>query len=386
MSKRANGEGTVCKRSDGRFQAKILVGYFENGSPQFKTFTSKSQKEVISKMQAYKNEQSMGRTSPNEKLTLNDWLDIWITTYQAKNIKRSSLASYISIIEKHLKPAFMKVKLRNLKPHNLQSFYNSLEETISPKTIRNIHVTIHSALKRAFNDDLIISNPADKVTLPKIVKKEIECFTLDATKEYIKACKGERLECAYVMLPLMGLRRGELLGLKWADCSKDFSTVHIQRALYYKPEIINGKRMKCSSYFDNLKTEKSNRTIGIPKPIRILLKEHKKNQSMEILTAGQFYDKQDLIFCNELGAPIEPDNFGKRYKTILKNNNIPHMKLHGLRHTCASILNELGLSAKDIQETLGHSNIATTLDTYTHLYDSRKTEVSNLIGDAFKGI
>ena len=375
MSKRAAGEGTICKTARGYWQAKIQIGYYPDGTTKFKTVTAQSQAECKKKLDSLKEKLKGKHNFDNDKILFNEWLDFWFKEYQSGN-KNSTQENDLLRIEKKIKPFFIKKKLCDITPHLINQFYNNqLKDGLAPASIKKLHGIIRKALAQAYKNDIINSIPADKVTLPKIEHKEIECFTVEEQSRFIECCKGDRLEFAYILLLYTGMRRGELLGLKWDDYDTETGELSIKRSLYLRAKVVDGKREKAEYYFDTPKTELSARVIPLPLPLQQLLKEHRKRQNKEKLLAGKGYIDNHMIFCNEIGEYLHPDSFGRRYNLLLDKNNIRHVKLHGLRHAFATRALEEGADMKHVQILLGHAKLSTTADIYSHVSVDEKRKV-----------
>jgi len=242
----------------------------------------------------------------------------------------------------------------------LQHLYNEkLKSGLSARTVRYIHTVIHAVLKQALKNQLVFRNLAEATELPADNKKEARVLTVEEMGRFLNASEGDRLKAAFVTLLGSGLRRGELLALKWenVDLKKGIVSVKENFAWISKKGFV----------FQPPKTEKSKRVVPLPDGVLAELKKHKARQAEEKLKTGKAYQDNGLVFCTEIGTPIIPRNFERKYKALLKKVNLTGIKLHSLRHTYTTKLLELGENLKVVQELLGHSRISVTADIYSHV-------------------
>lgn len=381
MHKRANGEGTICQRADGFWLGKIMVGYKPNGEPNIIQIVRKTQKEVRDELHALISDGNAGTIIENKKMLLNDWLDIWFKTYQAGN-KNSSKETELGRINHRIKPYFVKKKLTSITPEMIQWFYNDLQngdKPLSAASVHRIHHTLNKALKQAYKNRLIKFNPCEMVTLPKEEQRELIIFTPEEQNAFLKAIKGHRLELAFHLAIHTGLRRGELLGLKWEDVDFNAKTLSIKRTLYYRQRVEDGKMLKSKFYFDTPKNKTSIRVIPLTDQLIRELRTQKTSQSKQKLLVGAGYVNNGMVFCNELGDYVSPDTLSRQYAKLLKDNNIRHVKFHGLRHAFATRALEAGANMKVVQTMLGHAKLETTANIYSHVSLDEQKKVMDLL-------
>jgi integrase len=306
---------------------------------------------------------------PN-KITVGEWLDIWLNQYKKIDLKPSTWESYEVIIRNHLKPAIGALYLQDLRPEHLQKLYNDkVNEGKSAQTIHHIHKVIHSALDQAIKNKLIINNVSEAVTLPKIKRKEIKVLTIEEQEKFLEVIKEDRLGPAFLMLLGTGMRRGELLALTWQDIDFEKGTVFIRRNMVWTKE---------GPVFQEPKTEKSKRIIPLPSAVLESLKKHRERMFQE-----GFYGLDKQVFCSATGTYIIPRNFNRKYQELCKKAGIS-INLHALRHTFATRLLEAGENLKVVQELLGHARVSTTADIYSHVSQDIKKEAVNKINDLLK--
>ncbi|QGT99308.1 hypothetical protein SYNTR_0715 [Candidatus Syntrophocurvum alkaliphilum] len=380
--KRGNGEGTIYKLPDGRWIGQITIGTNKDGKPKRRSLYGKTKKEVQNKMHELKNQLATGTLPETNKITLADWLTTWINDYKKQELKPSTWESYKSIINTHIIPDLGGVKLDKLRTNDIQRFYNAKlekgriqracsrnkEKSLSARTIKNIHTVMHSALEQAARENLINSNPASYTTRPRQEKKEITPLKSEQVKQFLENIKNDWLYPLYITALGTGLRRGELLGLKWQDIDFDNQTAYIKREL-----LLINNRVQLEEY---TKTKSSNRSIALPDTVIKQLKKLKTKQKEDKLFLGQEYQDNNFVFCWDDGRVVRPDYPYKRLKELLEQNNLPVIRFHDLRHTFATLLLEAGEHPKVVSEMLGHSTITITLDTYSHVLPSMQQKAA----------
>ncbi len=306
------------------------------------------------------------------KMTLAQWLDIWEKDYLG-GVKSSTAALYRSQIRVHIKPALGATKLETLSPHTIQAFYNRLgreqdgKPGLNAKSIKNIHGILHKALEQAVKLAYLRVNPADACTLPRITKKEIKPLDEDATALFIKAIKGHRLECLYLVTLFTGLRQGEVMGLSWDSVDFDNNTLNINKQLQKAP----------SGSVYNLTTPKNGkgRIITPAAYVMELLREQRCRQMEWQQRAGAAWSNPwNLVFTNEIGTHMMTRTVYNNFKQVVASIGMPNVRFHDLRHSYAVAAIRSGDDIKTVQGNLGHHTAAFTLDQYGHVTEQMKRE------------
>jgi integrase len=229
--------------------------------------------------------------------------------------------------------------------------------------VRCVHAVLHRALKQALRWGLVPRNVAQAVDIPQLVSEEVEVLSPEEARAFLAAAKGDRYEALYVVAVAVGLRRGELLGLKWTAVNLEAATLRVARQLQ---RMRDGSGLK----FVAPKGGKG-RTIRLPARAVEVLKAHRARQAEQKLKFGPLYRDDGLVFATEVGTPLEPSNIDRRsFKSLLKKAGLPDIRFHDLRHTCATVLLSEGVNPKFVQELLGHADIKLTLGTYSHFLPS----------------
>ncbi len=385
--KRGHGEGSIAKRKDGRWQALVTTGYDpKTGQQKRKAIYGKTRDEVQKKLNQLLYEMQTGTFVEPNRVTLGEWLDKWLETYQKPKVALSTYAMQETLTRVHIKPVLGRTLLSKLKPIDIQNFYTQRLNSgavngggLSSQSVRHMHNILHAALKQATRENLVIRNVAGAVSAPRVIKlKEMEPLSREDVRRFLITARNDRLYAAFLLDLATGLRRGELLGLKWEDIDLNNSTIQVRRSLQrVRKDGVN--RLE----FTSLKTAKSKRFIPFPQEALKELKSHKTRQAREKLLLGQSYQENSLVFATADGKPLDPNNFFRRWASLLKKAGLKHTRFHNVRHTFASMLLEAGEHPKVVQELLGHSKVSMTLDTYSHVIPGLKERAATRLNDMF---
>ncbi|MDD4780334.1 MAG: site-specific integrase [Tissierellia bacterium] len=383
-TRRGNGEGSITKRkSDGLWQSSITIGINpKTGDPQRKFFYGKERKDVAKKLNIALVDLANNNLSDSKNLTTGNWLEIWLETYGKINLKPRTYESYESFIRLHIKPDLGKIKLKDLKSRDVQKLYNNKFKNgrtdkkggLGVRSVERIHTVLNLALNQAVAEKYIPTNPTKGAKLPKKDNnKEARFFTLEEQEKFIAYLnEASRYDFAMLLDLGTGLRRGELLALKWIDVNWEQKTLKIRRSLGRTKD--KDDLTKSTLTLDSPKTKKSNRLVPIPEPLFVKLQEYKNTQDKTKKIAGKLWKENGLIFCTDLGKPLEPRNFNRRFDSLTEKAKIVDVSPHCMRHTYATRLLESNVHIKVVQELLGHSSITMTLDLYSHVIDNVKQE------------
>jgi integrase len=373
--KRGNNEGSISQRKDGRWEARYTV-HTEKG-PKRKCLYGKTRAEVSAKLTKAMADRDDGLVFDAGGTTVGDYLDRWLSDSVRGTVRESTYSRDKYLITNHIKPALGRLKLTNLNALHLQGFYRDrLDSGLSGSTVQKMHHIMHKALAQAVKWNLIPRSPADLAKAPTPTPKEMHPLSASEARKLLETVQGDRLEALYVLAVHTGMRRGELLGLKWPDVDLDNATVRVRRTL---TRTENGRRLALGEP----KTKKSRRTVRLTQRAVEALRSHKARQAEEKLRAGGLYKDQDLVFAGEGGGLINPSNLRQRsFVPLLERAGLPQITFHDLRHTCASLLFQRNVHPKFVQELLGHTSVAITLDTYSHMLPGMGSEAADAIGEA----
>ena len=402
MAKRnAQGAGNLRKKTVTRsgkeytfWEGRLTVGTDPGtGKPIRKSFSGKTQAEVRKAMQTAAVELNENTFQMPSKLTVGEWLDTWLEDYCGDK-KWSTVKHYKAQVSTHIKPALGALKLQALSPSEIQHFYNRLlkdghtvqhkdskgkttveKKPLAAKSVRNIHGVLTKALSVAADMGYIRQNPADRVTLPRVEKKEIVPLTDEQVKALLTAADSDEYGAIYKVIVFTGLREAEATGLTW-DCV-DFKAgrITVSKQLQKRPEADGG------FVFAPLKNDKV-RTIAPAPFVMDVLKERKKQQLADRIRAGEMWEawnnpkeqEKALVFTNALGEHLHPQTVYNHLKKLVAKIGAPDACVHDLRHTFAVLSLQNGDDVKTVQGNLGHATAAFTLDVYGHVSERMKED------------
>jgi integrase len=370
MTHRGHGEGTIYHRQDGRWAATITL---ETGKR--KTFYGKTRKEVQEKLKIALREQQQGTLITAPEQTVKQFLDDWLENSHKQNVRPRSHERYEQIVRLHILPSLGKVQLQKLAPQQLKKLYaEKLKEGLSAITVTAIHNLLHRALDDAVKWDLLARNVCDRVSPPRKEHREITPLSVEQIHLLLEAARGHPQEALFVLALHTGMRRGELLGLKWQDISFTEGTLQVRRILNRVPTKMikeGGQR-----YIETEpKTKKSRRNIFLTESALDALKQHQSRQLDARLKAGATWEHHDYVFCTPLGKHLTPGHDALvQLKKLLVKAGLPAIRFHDLRHSSASLLLSLGVHPKVVQELLGHTQISMTMDIYSHALPTMQKE------------
>lgn len=352
--RRANNEGTIYKRQDGRWVASVTLP-----SGQRKSYYGKTRQEVAQKLLGGMKAVQDGVPIPSEKLKVGRYLQEWLQTTQA-SIRPSTWRRYEQLLRVHALPALGSLLLARLEPRHLQQLYtHCLTQGSAPASVRQLHAVLRRALGQAVKWGTLPRNVATLVTPPRVKRHDITPLSADQVKALLAAAKGHRFEALYVLAITTGMRLGELLALQWHDADFEAGMLQIRHTLVKTP---TGWQLA------EPKTSRSRRRIALAPSAVEALRHHRSHQAAERLRLGQAWHDQNLVFANEIGKPMDAGNLLHRSLwPLLEKAGIPRLRFHDLRHTAATLLLGQGVHVKIVSEMLGHSTVGLTLDVYSHV-------------------
>lgn len=303
------------------------------------------------------------------KITVSEWMDEWLQEYKKPVLRPRTYELYTYYADHFIKPSVGAVALQKLRPEHLQRLYNSLvEANKSPRAVHQVHQLINGALKQAVRNRLITHNPAEATTRPPLKYKEIRVMTTEEQGRLLNALLEHPLGAAFATMLGTGLRRGEVLGLHWDDINLHDGILFVRRG------IVSVKGIGIIA--QEPKTKKGKRTVPLPGLVKTFLLRRQEKQIEEGI-----FKEDGLVFPSNAGTYIWPRNFSRAFEELREKLGLQDITLHGLRHTFATRLLELGEDLRTIQELLGHAKLGTTADIYTHVMEKMKRQAVDKLDD-----
>jgi integrase len=374
MGRRGNGEGSISRRKDGRWEAKYTAHTADG--PKRRALYGKTRKEAADKLTQVLANRAIGYTLDTENITVGGYLDRWLNDSDRGSVRTSTYERHEQVVRLHLKPALGRVKLSKLTPAHVQGLYrDKLDSRLSPATVQQIHAVLHKALAQALRWGMIPRNPADAVKAPRPAPEEMRPLSPDEALKLVEAVHGDKLEALYILAVQTGMRQGELLALKWEDVDLNRGVIHVRRTLV---------RSRGRLALGEPKTKKSRRPVNLTNVAVEALKTHLGQQLEDIQRLGDLYRDDGLVFTSGVGTLINPSNLRRRsFKPLLQRARLPQIRFHDLRHTCATLLLSRNANPKLVQELLGHATVAITLDTYSHIIPGMGNLTARTMEDIF---
>lgn len=375
--KNTSGAGSIRKKTVVRngteytyWEARFTTGFDPStGKQKQRSITGKTQKEVAQKLRELTAEIDQGIYHEPNKLTLSQWLDIWLRDY-LNGVKPRTAESYRCQIENYIRPNLGKIKLEALSTPDIQRFYNGMTaKGLAPKTVIITHGVLHKALQQAVAIGYLRFNPSDACTLPRSERKELKPLDDDAINAFLTAVKGHPHETVFLVTLFTGMRQGEVLGLTWECVDLDNSSLLINKQLQ-KAMNAEGKRV-----YSIISTKNSKgRKITLAPTVVELLRRQKATQEAWKQAAGPAWQESGLVFTNELGEHLTHNTVYLEYKKIVRTIGRPDARFHDLRHSYAVAAIKSGDDIKTVQGNLGHATANFTLDVYGHVTDQMKRD------------
>ena len=363
MGKRSNGEGTIFKRSDGRWCA----AYFDKEYRRHYVY-GKTQKEIKQKLKKKMSEVNV--STKGKGITVDEWMVQYLDEYKRNEVKETTYWSYMELYEKHIKKSDIGLsELQSLTSQQLQKFYNDKkEQDYNPKTIRHMYVLINSALDKAMQIKLLNENVNRQTVIPKKEEYTAKVLSAEEVKKILVNAKEDKLYPIIALEIYTGLRKGEIMALKWENISFDQEELHVEGNLCRVVKEINEDGSKCYEYkIMEPKTAKSKRVVPLLPGAIEALKMQQAMQAQDKEMYSEIYNDQGLVFARCDGTFLSQRAFMDKYHAFLKRYGASDVRFHDLRHTFATLLLEAGEEPKAIQELLGHSTYSTTMDIYAHV-------------------
>jgi integrase len=362
--RRGRGEGSIYRRSDGRWVAVLDLGW-RDGKRTRKYFYGSTRERAARKLARGLAQHQQGFAFANERLTVEQFLARWLEAKRG-TVGSGTWTRYEELVRLHVNPRIGRHRLARLKPDQLQHFYSELQASRSPATVLKVHRMLHSAFKLAVRWNAMPLNVTELVLAPPARQRhEFTTFTVGQARSFLKAVQGDRLEALYVLAITTGMRQGELLGLRWRDVDLKRGRLQLVR---------------------RLKTRQSRRAVVLPELAVTALVDHRVRQAAEREQQGARWEEHGLVFPSTVGGPLDPHNLRERsFFPLLDRADLPRIRFHDLRHSCATLLLSEGVHPKIVSDLLGHSQIGITLDLYSHVTATMQAVAAEAMGRLLGG-
>ena len=385
MSRRGQGQGSLFpwKRKNPETGELEQIGWcamadlgYIGGKRRRQALYGKTQREVVDRLNETLRDHQRGVLPKAGRTTLEQWLTTWLGSVEG-SIRPRTLEHYRWIVREHLIPSLGRTPLAKLAPSDVETMLSAKLKPgpghLAPRTVHHVRAVLRNALQTAERDGLVSRNVASLARAPKVPKTEMKTLLPDQVETYLEAVDGQPLEALFVVALGVGLRQGEVLGLRWQDLElerRDESgapapALHVRWALQWQRNGTDGGHPALVEP----KSESSRRTVRIPGFVAEALRDHRRRWLAEKLRLGpRWLDEWDLVFVGPYGEPLNPRTVLMEHHAALRRAGLPRIRFHDLRHSCASLLGARGVPARVIQAILGHSSISLTLGTYSHVF------------------
>ena len=372
--RRANGEGSVYRRADGRWVAAHYV-LRPDGGRERRPVYGKTRAEVSAKLAEMVAKTHAGVPLATKLWTVQDYAEHWLADVVAPRLRPSTLASYRSTMRLHVLPAVGRVTLRRLTPTHIRRLLTAKSESgLSVRSVQIIHAALRAMLAEAMRDELVERNVATVVRGPASGRDEIKPWTPAEAGAFLAAAEGDRLHPLFAVGVALGLRRGELLGLRWVDVDLDQKMLRVRQSIQrvHRVGLIIGPP----------KSRRSIRDIPLPAYAVRVLGEHRDRQEAERVGVEPYWQESGLVFTTTIGTAIEPRNLLRSLDQLIMRAGVRRIRFHDLRHTCASLLLAQGVPPRVVMDVLGHSQFSITMDLYSHVMPTALREAADAIDRA----
>jgi len=363
--RRGHNEGSIYRRKDGRWTAVLTVG-----SGKRKSYYGRTRAEVQRKLASAVAALQSGLVPPaSERQTLSQFLTGWLENTVKPSVRAWTFRGYEGKVRTHILPGLGNVTLVNLTPQRLEAFLNQKRTAgLSPQTVQHLRAILRAALSDAVKWGLVPRNVATLVDGPRVPHHDIQPLSPDEARRLVEAVAPYRLGALFSVALAVGLRQGEALGLRWEDVDLDAGTLTVKKTL----QRIGGEFVLVEP-----KTVRSRRTIALPSAAVDALRTHRARQMEERLMAGSLWrDEWGLVFTTAKGRPLQGTNVTRTFQQLLTRAGLRRQRFHDLRHSCASLLLAQGVHPRVVMETLGHSQIGLTMNTYSHVLPPLQREAA----------
>ncbi|MGO9082617.1 MAG: tyrosine-type recombinase/integrase [Streptosporangiaceae bacterium] len=373
---RLNGEGTVSgPRKDGRYVGAFYAPTTAGTRKRVYVY-GRTREEAHQRLIEEQSKVIAGIPVPDKSWTLGPYLSYWLENVVRPTRRPATYALYEMTVRLHLSPALGGYPLKRLSVPIVQGFLNDrLRAGRSVRSVQIMRQVLSAALSRAVREELVVRNVARYVELPGWEPEEVVPWTSAEALAFLAAARSDPLYPAFCLLLVYGMRRGEVLGLRWQDIDLDGAVIHIRQQVH---------RSGGELHIGPVKTQASSRDLPLIGLARAALTARQEAQDSDRARLGAAWADTGLVFTTRTGRPVEPRNLVRSFARICAHGQLRRIRVHALRHTAASLLKDLGVPPKDAQVILGHAHVSTTQQIYTHVDAAARrdalTRLNKLLG------
>ena len=380
--RRANGEGTITRRKDGLWQAAIYVPQ-PDGTIRRRYLYNRDRDRLREQLNELSYQLGKGVLPQDGAMTVGEYLDQWLVEVAAKQLRPSTYTGYETNVRLHIKPLIGSKKLAKLTARDVRQMIETLRAKplsrgigiMSDRAVQYVHATLRAALEQACREELISRNVAKLVQSNVRDAGQHEPYSVDESKRLLAHAQRHRLHALWVLLVMLGIRRGEVLALRWTDVDLDAGTVAVLGSL---------QRVGPSLQRVPTKTRGSVRTIPLPTPCVEALRAHRARQNADRLAAGARWVTSDLVFTTRHGTPVEPRTVNRMFRALTDAADLRPIRIHDLRHGCVSLLLSLGVPPRTVMQIVGHTVMEMTMERYGHVNLDDQREALSLLDQALR--
>jgi integrase len=393
--RRPNGESSIYQGADGRWHGRVTVGTLDNGKPDRRHVTGKTESIVKAKVRKLERERDNGQLrKAGEKWTVATWLTHWLENIATPNVRENTASGYRVAVTVHLIPGLGAHRLEKLTPEHIEKLTRRMQDNGSKAaTAHQTHRTLRTALNEAVRRGHLVKNPASLAKAPQLDDEEVEPYSVEEVQRLlVAAAETPRNGARWAIALALGLRQGEALGLKWPDVDLDKGALIVRRSRL-RPKWRHGCSEPCGRKMGghcpnrqplrdetaNTKSRAGRRRIGLPDQMVSLLRQHKQDQEAERIKAAQLWNDSDWVFATATGGPLNPRTDYTEWKRLLKRAGLRETRLHDARHTAATVLLVLEVAERAVMGIMGWSNSAMA-KRYQHLTDQVRHDVAERVG------
>lgn len=401
----ANGQGGVYRRGDGRWEAKVFVDTPDGRRKRISVYGD-SERAALDELGKVLDQQRRGIPTATTTLTVAEYMTYWLEHIAEPSVRRTTYATYEGDVRLHIIPGIGNRKLKSLQAAHIRAWLTGLQtrcqccaqgkdaargrksqarccalvpakccsDTLSASSIRHILRVLRAALQDAVDEEMLSRNVARLVQLRVTDDRKVRSFTRAEAMRFLKTAEDVRLYALWAVALSMGLRRGEALGLQWSDVDLDAERITIRRALH---------RVDGQLKLENVKTEGSVAVLPVPRTLVPILTNHRRRQLEERLAAGSTWRDTGLVFTTPQGGALEPRNVNRMFHRLCEKAEVPQLRVHDLRHSCATLLFTMGVQPATVQKILRHSSITVTTGIYVEVIEAVQRDALDSMGALF---